>query len=115
MRGLGELEAVVMQQLWDRDEHVTVRDVLDKLDRQPPLAYTTVLTVMDNLHRKGLLSRSRDGRAFRYWPTKPRAEFTADLMDELLRDSGDRSAALLRFVDRMTPREAEDLRQALGD
>ncbi len=115
MRRLGDLEAVIMQQLWDRDEPVTVRDVLERLDRQPPLAYTTVLTVMDNLHRKGLLSRSRDGRAFRYWPTKPRAEFTADLMDQVLRDSGDRSGALLRFVDRMTPEEVEGLKRALGD
>jgi len=115
MRRLGELEAVVMHQMWSRDDRLTVREVLEELDRHPPLAYTTVLTVMDNLHRKGFLSRVRDGRAFRYWPTKPRAEFTAELMDELLSDSGDRPATLLRFIDRMTPGEVESLKRALGD
>src|SRR3954451_7035791 len=108
MRPLGDLEALVMNHLWAHDERPTVREVLEQLDRRPALAYTTVLTVMDNLHRKGLLSRERDGRAFRYWPTKARAELTAELMDELLSDSGDRPATLLRFVDRMTPDEVED-------
>lgn len=115
MRRLGELEAVVMDQLWASTERLTVRHVLEHLDRRPPLAYTTVLTVMDNLHRKGFLNRERDGRAFRYWPTKARADFTADLMDEILSGSGDRSTALLRFLDRMTPEEVASVRRALGD
>lgn len=115
MRRLGELEAVVMDQLWSSTERLTVRHVLEHLERQPPLAYTTVLTVMDNLHRKGFLRRERDGRAFRYWPTKARADFTADLMDEILSGSGDRSTTLMRFLDRMTPEEAASMRRALGD
>ena len=47
MRSLGHLEAVVMKHLWSTDHALTVRDVLERLDREPPLAYTTVLTVMD--------------------------------------------------------------------
>jgi predicted transcriptional regulator len=81
MRTMGELEAVIMQILWSADEPTTVREVLGKIDRQPPLAYTTVLTVMDNLHRKGVVRRERAGRAHAYWPTKARADYTADLMD----------------------------------
>ena len=115
MRTMGELEAVVMQLLWAADSPTTVREVLGRVDRQPPLAYTTILTVMDNLHRKGFLTRRRAGRAFEYWPTKPRADYTAELMDELLNDSGDRSATLLRFVDRMTPAELARLKKALRD
>ena len=56
MRTMGELEAVVMQILWSAENPTTVREVLAKIDRHPPLAYTTVLTVMDNLHRKGFLT-----------------------------------------------------------
>ncbi|HEY5421239.1 MAG TPA: BlaI/MecI/CopY family transcriptional regulator [Marmoricola sp.] len=115
MRTMGELEAVVMQVLWSAENPKTVREVLGEIDRHPPLAYTTVLTVMDNLRRKGFLTRERVGRAHAYRPAKAQADYTADLMDELLADSGDRSATLLRFVDRMTPSEVSRLREALDD
>lgn len=115
MRSLGDLEAVVMDHLWSIDEGMTVRDVLERLDREPPLAYTTVLTVMDNLHRKGFLTREKEGRAYRYLPTKGRAEYTAELMHELLSGSGDRSVTLLKFLDTMSPKEVERLKRALGD
>lgn len=115
MRSLGDLEAVVMKHLWSTDDGLTVRDVLERLDREPPLAYTTVLTVMDNLHRKGFLTRKKEGRAYRYLPTKGRAEYTAELMHELLSGSGDRSVTLLKFLDTMSPKEVERLKRALGD
>lgn len=115
MRSLGDLEAVVMDHVWSADDGLTVRDVLENLDREPPLAYTTVLTVMDNLHRKGFLTREKEGRAFRYLPTKGRAEHTADLMHELLSGSGDRSVTLLKFLDTMSPKEVERLKRALRD
>ena len=115
MRAFGELEAVVMDHIWSSDEPLTVREVLSLLERQPPLAYTTVLTVMDNLHRKGHLQRERAGRAFRYWPSKDRAAHTADLMLELLGDSGDQSVTLLKFVGQMSPAEVARLRRALRD
>lgn len=115
MRSLGDLEAVVMDHLWSAEEGMTVRDVLERLDREPPHAYTTVLTVMDNLHRKGFLSREKEGRAYRYLPTKGRAEHTADLMHELLSGSGDRSVTLLQFLDRMPAKEVERLKRVLDD
>lgn len=115
MRPFGELESEVMERVWSADDALTVRDVLSQIDREPPLAYTTILTVMDNLHRKGFLQRERAGRAFRYWPTKGRAEHAAELMHELLGESGDTSVTLLRFVDQMSPAEVRRLRRALGD
>ena len=115
MRQFGELEAVVMDLLWSSEAPLTVRAVLERIDREPPLAYTTVLTVMDNLHRKGFLSREREGRAFQYWPAKDRAEHAAELMHELLSDSGDSSVTLLRFLDHMAPAEVAKLKRALGD
>lgn len=115
MRPFGDLESVVMEHVWSAAEPQTVRDVLALIDRDPPLAYTTILTVMDNLHRKGYLQREREGRAFRYWATKDRAEHAAELMHELLGQSGDASVALLRFVDHMSPAEIKGLKRALGD
>ena len=115
MRPFGDLEAVVMDHLWSANGPLTVRDVLERIDRDPPLAYTTVMTVMDNLHRKGAVTRERDGRAFLYWPTKGRAEHTAELMYELLSGSGDASVTLLRFLDTMSAAEVKKLKRALGD
>lgn len=59
MFGLGEREATIMELLWSATEPVTVRDVLDRLER--PLAYTTVMTVLDNLHNKGHVTREKSG------------------------------------------------------
>jgi len=60
---LGRLEYSLMQILWARGE-CNVRDVARELDR--PLAYTTVMTTLDRLYKKGLLDRHMPGRAFVY-------------------------------------------------
>lgn len=114
MRKLGELEAVVMDRLWAWDRPSSVREVLGELNQERDLAYTTVMTVMDNLHRKGLLVRHRDGRAYRYQPASSREEYTAALMEQALATGGDPAAVLLRFVDRMDPAEVAALRKALN-
>ena len=51
MRQLGDLEAAVMDRIWRRNRPVLVRDILDDLNTDRTLAYTTVMTVMDKLHR----------------------------------------------------------------
>ena len=112
-RQLGELEAVVMDRLWTWERPTTVREVLDDLVEDRKLAYTTVMTVMDNLHRKGVLSREPDGRAYRYSPVRTRADHTADLIASVLSTSDDRTAPLLRFVEQMDPDELARLRAAL--
>lgn len=117
MRQLGSLENEVMQRLWDAAEPVAVRDVLDDLRRDREIAYTTVMTVLDNLHRKHMVVRSKRGRAYVYSPTQSREERTADLMGELLADvgAGDRGVALLRFVEQMSSREVAELRTLIGE
>ena len=113
MRQFGELEAVIMDRLWERDRPALVREVLDDLRGDRPLAYTTVMTVMENLHRKGWLRRHRDGRAWRYEPTGSRSGYTAALMSDALATSTDRRTALSHFVLQMSPLDAELLQQAL--
>jgi predicted transcriptional regulator len=113
MRQFGELEAVIMDRLWERNRPALVREVVDDLRKDRPLAYTTVMTVMDNLHRKGWLRRHRDGRAWRYEPTGSRSGYTAALMSGALATSTDRRTALAHFVLQMSPHDAELLRRAL--
>ncbi|MBZ5624256.1 MAG: BlaI/MecI/CopY family transcriptional regulator [Acidobacteriia bacterium] len=69
---LGHLEITVMEILWDRGES-NVHDVVQKLDR--PLAYTTVMTTLDRLFKKGLLARRKSERAFFYSPSLSRREW----------------------------------------
>lgn len=114
-RPFGELEAVVMELLWDADEPRLVRDVVGDMQPQRPLAYTTVMTVMDNLHRKGWLTRERDGRAWRYAPAVSRLTYTAQLMNDALATSTDRSGALTRFVEQIDPDDAQALARALDE
>jgi len=113
MRGFGELESRVMQRLWDAPEGSTVREVRDALAGEHPVAYTTVMTVLDTLHRKGWLQRELDGRAYRYTPATSREQYTADLMGEALQASSDRSATLVAFLDGLDPGDAARLRAAL--
>lgn len=103
-----------MQQLWDADAPRSVRDVLDGLNAHGRgLAYTTVLTVLDNLHGKGLVQREKLGRAFRYTAIGSREEHTADLLQEVLGDAGNPEAALLHFVGRLSPEQVAELRAAI--
>ncbi len=62
-RGFGDLEAMIMDWVWDHQEPITVREVFEDLSQQRPIAYTTVLSTMDNLYRKRWLTRQRNGKA----------------------------------------------------
>jgi predicted transcriptional regulator len=113
LRGLGELERAIMEVVWAADGPVTGRTVVDELTQERPVAYTTVLTVMDRLVGKGLLHRQRRGRAHTYRATSSRAAYTAELMASVLGSSNDRPAVLLHFVEQIPPDQAEALRAAL--
>ena len=113
MRGFGDLEAVIMQLVWDHGQAVTVRDLFDEMRRERAIAYTTVMSTMDNLHRKGWLARVKDGKAYRYTATASREEYSARLMQEALADGGDAEIVLSHFVAQMDGEESEVLRAVL--
>lgn len=115
MRGLGQLESTVMTEVWRTDGPVTVRAVLESLQKDRLLAYTTVMTVMDNLYSKGFLTRERSGRAYVYRAARPREVYEAELMEDVLAGSADRTATLLHFVERISPAELAELRALLAD
>jgi predicted transcriptional regulator len=110
VRGFGDLEAVIMHRVWDHGGPVTVRELFDELQRERVIAYTTVMTTMDNLHRKGWLARVKEGKAYRYSATASREEYSARLMREALDDGGDTQAVLSHFVAQMDGEESEVLR-----
>src|ERR1700745_879765 len=102
-----------MYRWWEWERPVLVREMVDALHDDRALAYTTVMTVMENLHRKGWLRRERDGRAWRYEPTGSRSSYTAALMKDALDSSADRRRALAHFALQMSPHDAAVLRDAL--
>lgn len=114
MRQLGQLEASIMHRLWDWERPVSVREVLEDLQQSRDIAYTTVMTVLDNLHGKGLVTRQKAGRAYLYSAAVSREAHTAELMDQVLAQSADRGAALLHFVGQMSQEELHALRSALA-
>src|ERR1700757_268336 len=110
VRGFGDLEAVIMHRVWEHDRPVTVRELFDELSAERAIAYTTVMSTMDNLHRKGWLDRVKEGKAYRYTATASREEYSARLMREALVDGGDAEAVLSHFVAQMDGEESEVLR-----
>lgn len=113
VRGLGELESRIMDCMWSARKPASVRDVLEDLRREREIAYTTVMTVMDKLHTKGLLRRKPVGRAYVYEAVASKESYTADLMRSSLAGSGNQAATLVHFLERLTPEEASALEAAL--
>jgi len=84
MAVMGELEQAVMDILWNRPGPLSVRGVHELLAQNRDLAYTTVMTVLDRLAKKGLVVRNLDGRAWLYRPANSRAAQVAGEMLDLL-------------------------------
>ena len=113
MREFGELESAIMDVVWAGDRAYLVREVRERLSYNRPVAYTTVMSTMDNLHRKGWLDRVREGKAYRYTATATREEYSARLMREALADGGDAEVVLSHFVAQIGSGESDALRSVL--
>jgi predicted transcriptional regulator len=111
---MGELEAAVMDALWNHGGWMTPGEVHDVLVDDHPLAYTTFMTVLVRLWEKGRLERQRDGRAYAYHAIETRDEYAARRMQELLATAGDRSATLTHFLGSLKEAERTQLRRLLA-
>lgn len=80
---LTEQELKIMKVIWGR-EQATVRQVYEALREHRPIAYTTVMTMMNILTKKGHLQKRAEGRAFLYQPTRPRQQVISNLVNEFL-------------------------------
>jgi predicted transcriptional regulator len=125
---LGPLETRLLELLWARRRPATVRHIRRAM---PELAYTTIMTTLDRLYRKGLLLRDKDGRAFTYAARYTRAELLSELisghvadllgaakegtllLSTLVRAVGRTDAALLDELDALV--QAERLRLRTED
>ena len=113
-RFFGGLELRVLHALWARDEPQSVRDL------QPAFAgipYTTIMTTLDRLHRKGVLLREKVGRAFVYRPRLTRDALRSDLAEQALQDvfgdRADRLKPILSFFIETVSREDRESLAAL--
>ncbi|MFI1741427.1 BlaI/MecI/CopY family transcriptional regulator [Streptomyces sioyaensis] len=102
-----------MTRVWEWNRPVTVREVLEDLQKERSIAYTTVMTVLDNLHQKGWVRREAEGRAYRYEAVSTRAAYAAALMNEAWSASDNPAAALVAFFGMMSPEQRQALRDAV--
>ncbi|MFF7638254.1 BlaI/MecI/CopY family transcriptional regulator [Kitasatospora sp. NPDC008050] len=112
-RPVGALEAEVLEQLQAAGAPLTAGEVLTRLGSR--LAYSTVVTVLTRMHDKGLLTRTKQGRAYAYAPVTDAHGLTARRMRQAMESDPDRKAVLSHFVDDLTPDDEALLRRLLGE
>jgi predicted transcriptional regulator len=115
----GELERAVLVSLWELDA-ATVPRVYERVGKPQGLAYTTVATILDRLHRKRLVSRKRVGKGFIYRArarrrTVERAELTQALARLTGWDAEPAMASLVEAVESIDPNLLEDLSRAVEE
>ena len=86
MANRGPLEQSVMELLWDSSSPRSVAEVLEQLDTGRDLAYTTVMTVLDRLAKKHLVTRERVDRAWQYLPADSQDVVVARDIEAALED-----------------------------
>lgn len=113
---LTDLEAEIMQFVWQKGK-TTVRDVYEAMRATRSLAYTTVMTVLSKLTEKGIVERSKKGRAYVYRPKVSKEEAAQRSVSKLLQKFFDGSpralVAHLVDVDAISPDELSSLQQLL--
>jgi predicted transcriptional regulator len=110
---LGPLERAIMEQIWDRPgDEVSVRDVLETAAGRHN-AYTTFMTVLERLWRKGFLSRRQVGRAYVYRARITREAHIEHLVTQVLAGTPDRRSAILGFVRSVDEDDLDELRKAI--
>jgi predicted transcriptional regulator len=110
-RAFGELEQQVLSVLWAADVALIPREVQERL-ADPP-AYTTVMTILDRLQRKGTAARTARGRAFAYEAVVTESAMAAQHARALLANGHDRRAVLQGFVDVLSEDDTEELTRLL--
>lgn len=111
---LGPLEQRLLETLWQRG-NATVRELLE--GGRLELAYTTVMTTVDRLFKKNLLSREAEGRAFRYTPIVTREELHREAMGEAFRqllDASPQSSLPLSYLVEIVSERDAQLLDAMG-
>ena len=111
-------ELEIMQIVWNHPE-VTVRDVYEELRQRRKVAYTTVMTLMHILEKKGHLKKSAAGRQHIYKAARPRRQTISallkDFMDRVFNGSAKPLLVHLVSDGRLSKSEIEELRELLKE
>ena len=109
---LAPQELEIMKVVWAR-RSATVRDVYEELRARRRIAYTTVMTMMNILERKGHLKKRAEGRSFVYQPARPKRQVVGAMVREFLDRvfGGAAEPLLVQLVQdrRLTERDLADL------
>jgi predicted transcriptional regulator len=116
IHGLGPLQAEVMELVW-RDQEATVAALVDAIGRKRPVTYTTVLSAVQKLEKKGWLKHRSAGRAHIYFATQRREQVGRRTLKELLKSAfqGDPRLLLASLLEetRLSQQELKELRQLI--
>lgn len=113
-RARGELEGEVMRILWEAAEPLSAREIQTVFTGRMP-AYTTLMTALERLHRKGDVVRSGDSpRKVRFQAARSGDEHAGRSMMVALDGAGDRQAALLKFIGNLQTEDVDLLRDAIS-
>jgi predicted transcriptional regulator len=118
LHGLGSLQSEVMDLVWQRKE-ATVAQLVEIIGRRRPVTYTTILSAVQKLERKGWLKHRSEGRAYVYTATRNRSEVGRRTLSELLRTafSGDPRLLLASLLEdvRLSDADLKELRRLIEE
>jgi len=117
---LGDLELQIMHIIWDKDRYCSVSEVHEILYPGSRLAYTTIMTVMGNLHKKGVLQRKKEGKAYLYAPARKRDEMASGAIRKIAEmfcrnDIPEFFRCFLKSQSGLDRNQIEELKQKLGE
>lgn len=117
---LGELESGIMEIVWQSPNSVSVRDVTESIQHKRQIAYTTVMTIMNRLVDKGLLSRKQDGRAYLYKDAVSKDKFLTRISRQIIKNFvssfGDVAVAhFVQEVEKLVPAKRRKLFRLLKE
>jgi BlaI family penicillinase repressor len=111
-------ELEIMKAVWARGD-ATVRDVYESLLERRRIAYTTVMTMMNVLEKKGHLHKREEGRSFVYHPTRPQRQVVGSMVREFVERvfGGDAAPLLAHLVDdeKLTSEELDALARRIEE
>ena len=116
--GLGSLQTEVMELVWERDE-ATVAQLVEAIGQRRPVTYTTVLSAVQKLEKKGWLEHRSEGRAYVYRAVRKKTDVGGSKLRELLKTafSGDSRLLLSSLIDeaRLSDEELAELRKLIDE
>jgi BlaI family transcriptional regulator, penicillinase repressor len=118
LHGLGSLQSEVMELIWGRGE-ATVAQLFETIGRRRPITYTTILSAVQKLERKGWLKHRAEGRAYVYYPVRDRLQVGSRTLRDLLRSAfgGDPRLLLASLLDdtKLSDAELKELRKLIEE